>query len=286
MSDTPGFSEAASKVGRSPTALVVENDRALRDLLRVHLHNAGYNVILAPDAVVAGRTILERPDAVDLLLINAVLPFMSGIDFVSTLIADTRLRFIPTIVIANGDDDARRADFLGVPALVAPFSAQQLLSLVRATLKSPVAVPKAPPRRPLRVVIADDEPDIVSTLMAIISHQGHSVFGSHHAPDVLPEVRVNKPDAVILDIDMPGVSGFAIAREIRELFGDAAPLLVAVSGKWFSQTDRMLAQLAGFDFFLKKPCPPDELLKLIEGEKPARTAESEFPCGPSLTFQT
>ena len=295
--------------GGVPTALVAEADRALRDLLRVHLQNAGYNVILAPDAVVAGRTILERPEAVDVLVINVRLPFLSGIDFVSTLIADSSLRFIPTVMIATSEQDAGRADALNVPCLVAPFGAEQFLAVVREAVEQPGAkrgshagamrslsqrldeltVPIPVPRagRRLRVVIADDEADTVTSLMMIVSHEGHSVFGTHHAPEVLPEVRMNKPDAVILDIDMPGISGYAIARDIREIFGSASPLLVAVSGKWFSQTDRMLAELAGFDYFMQKPCHPDMLLGLLGGREAAGAANRlEDSCAPSLASRT
>ena len=295
--------------GRVPTAIVAEADRALRDLLRVHLQNAGYNAILAPDAVVAGRAILERPEAIDVLLIDVRLPFMSGIDFVATLIADSSLRFIPTIMIATSEQDAGRADALNVPCLVAPFGAEQLLEVVRRAVQQPAAkrashegvmrslsqriddltVPIPVPRagRRLRVVIADDEADTVTSLMMIVSHEGHSVFGTHHAPEVLPEVRMNKPDAVILDIDMPGISGYAIARDIRETFGGDSPLLIAVSGKWFSQTDRMLAELAGFDYFMQKPCHPDMLLGLLGGrEAPHGANKLEHSCAPSLTSRT
>jgi DNA-binding response OmpR family regulator len=260
-----------------PTVLVAESDPALRDLLRLHLGNGGYEVILAPDAVVAGRTILQGGRVIDALVIGAQLPFMSGIDFVSTLIADTSQRLIPTIVIATSENDAGRADVLGVPSLLAPFSAQRLLEVLRTTIRSEAR---------LRIVVADDEPDTVSSLTAILSHEGHSVVGTHRASEVLPEVRRNKPDAMILDIDMPGISGFAIAREIREAFGEASPQLVAVSGKWFGQTDRMLAQLAGFDHFLQKPCSPDTLLALLARRSPAVAGQPELACEPSLTFQT
>lgn len=272
-----------------PTALVVENDRALRDLIRVHLHNAGLNVLLAPDVTVAGRTILQRPQAIDVLVINAQLPFMSGIEFVSTLIADQSLSFIPTVVIATSDKEAMRADLLGVPSLIVPFSARQFIDVIRALLErshvkpapegraqpsmrqrlDDLTVPVEPRARSLRVVVADDEADTVTSLTAILCDEGHSVFGTYHPSEVMPEVRANKPDALILDIDMPGISGFTIAREVRETFGDASPLLLAVSGKWFGQTDRMLAELAGFDYFLQKPCHPDALLALLERRQPA-----------------
>ncbi|HUQ25123.1 MAG TPA: response regulator [Burkholderiales bacterium] len=291
------------------TVLVAESDRAMRELLRVHLHNAGYSVILAPDATVAGRTILGDPDKVDLLIVNAHLPFMSGIDFLSTMIADSSFRYIPAILISTNELDARRADVLGVPSLIVPFSAQQLLHLVASTVTQPevkaapgepaasmrerldnlvgeVTVPLAPEKSPLRVVIADDEADTVTSLMTILCHEGHSVFGSHHGTDVLPEVRMNKPDAVILDIDMPRVSGYAIARDIRELFGEASPLLIAVSGKWVGQTDRMLAELAGFDHFMQKPCHPDALLALLERTRDKQQTREAFPCDASLSFLT
>jgi two-component system, cell cycle response regulator DivK len=101
----------------------------------------------------------------------------------------------------------------------------------------------------------------------------------------LPEVRLNKPDAVILDIDMPGISGYAIAREIREIFGDSSPMLIAVSGKWVGQTDRMLAELAGFDFFMQKPCHPDALLALLE-QKQAKPLQPGESCERSPIFRT
>ena len=63
---------------------------------------------------------------------------------------------------------------------------------------------------------------------------------------------------------MPGLSGYTLAREIRQMLGDSAPLLIAISGKWLGQTDRMLADLAGFDHFLRKPCDPTELIKLLD----------------------
>ena len=149
-----------------------------------------------------------------------------------------------------------------------------------------LTVPVQPLARALRVVIADDEPDTVSSLMAILCHEGHRVFGSRNAPDIIPEVRRNKPDAVILDIDMPKISGFALAREIREMYGDASPLMIAVSGKWVGQTDRMLAQHAGFDYFLQKPCHPDVLLAMLQRPRPSGSESDDFWCGPFPTFQT
>jgi DNA-binding response OmpR family regulator len=118
--------------------------------------------------------------------------------------------------------------------------------------------------RRLRILVADDERDTVDTLSAILDAEGHIVLGVYTGVDVLPALRSHDPDVCILDIDLPGPSGFALAKEIREVHGHRpGPLLIAVSGKWTGQTDRMLGQLSGFDHYCVKPCDPQHLLNLI-----------------------
>lgn len=120
------------------------------------------------------------------------------------------------------------------------------------------------PRRALRIIVADDERDTVITLSAILLDEGHSVLGVYKGAEAIVQARMHKPDALILDIDMPGVSGYSVAREVRRLFEPWPPLLIAISGKWVGQTDRMLADLAGFNHFVQKPCDPERLLELLE----------------------
>ena len=119
-------------------------------------------------------------------------------------------------------------------------------------------------RRPLQLIVADDENDTVTTLSAILTDEGHEVTGVANGPQVFECMRERQADAVILDIDMPGMSGYTVAREMRARFEEATPLLIAISGKWVGQTDRMLADLAGFNHFLQKPCDPRVLLQLLE----------------------
>lgn len=122
----------------------------------------------------------------------------------------------------------------------------------------------AGPGRALRLLIADDERDSVQTLGTILSDEGHEVVGVYKGPTAVTQARLHKPDAMILDIDMPGMSGYSVAREVRALYEASPPLLIAISGKWVGQTDRMLADLAGFTHFLQKPCDPQLLIKLLE----------------------
>ena len=117
--------------------------------------------------------------------------------------------------------------------------------------------------RALRVVVADDEQDSVSMLKLLLNDEGHDVVGLQKGADVLRTVEQFDPDAVVLDIAMPDMSGYEIAKAIRKRYGQIRPLLIAVSGRYKKASDRMLGEIVGFDHYLLKPYPPGELLALL-----------------------
>jgi DNA-binding response OmpR family regulator len=119
-------------------------------------------------------------------------------------------------------------------------------------------------RRALNVIVADDERDTVLTLTAVLRDEGHNVRGVYRGDEVLRAVEAERPDAVILDIEMPGKSGFAIAQELRHIYGDDTPVLIAISGKWTGQTDEMLGRMVGFRHYCLKPFDPQKLLELLD----------------------
>jgi DNA-binding response OmpR family regulator len=118
--------------------------------------------------------------------------------------------------------------------------------------------------RALRIVVADDDRDIVDTLCALLRAEGHHVYGVQNGREVLPAVRMLRPDVIILDIAVPGMSGFAVAQEVRHSFVDVRrPLMIAISGMWKDTSDKLIARQVGFDHYLEKPCAPEELLRLL-----------------------
>ena len=117
---------------------------------------------------------------------------------------------------------------------------------------------------PLRIVVADDERDTVDTFTALLQDAGHTVYSVYTGKQVLPTVRIVRPDALIIDVAICGMSGYAVAQEIRHSFVDLRrPLLIGVSGFWKESTDKMVARQTGFDHYLDKPCDPNELLELL-----------------------
>src|ERR1043165_1637939 len=117
--------------------------------------------------------------------------------------------------------------------------------------------------KPLRVVVADDEPDTVLSLRLLLEEEGHTVRGVANGSEALRAVRDFGADVLLLDIGMPGMSGFAVARALRERYGSAKPLIVAITGRK-AEADRWLAGSMGVDHYVPKPYDPSEVLALLD----------------------
>jgi len=117
--------------------------------------------------------------------------------------------------------------------------------------------------RSLRIIVADDDRDSVLTLMMLLREEGHEVRGVYTGRQVMGEVINFDPDAVLLDIAMPGLSGWEVARTIRARRGADRPLIIGLSGEYIKGADRILSQILGFNQYLVKPYALGELLALL-----------------------
>ncbi len=109
--------------------LVIDDDKSMLELLKLHLSNAGYDVVTAEDAVVAGRHVFEA--APDLIIADVSMPYMDGYELVRALKADSATRDIPVVFLTSREDVADYAKQLGAVAyLHKPVSADRLLEIV------------------------------------------------------------------------------------------------------------------------------------------------------------
>ena len=122
--------------------------------------------------------------------------------------------------------------------------------------------PFASPKR-VRVLIVDDERDIVITLSALLADEGYQVRGAYKGRDALEAMGDFDPDVVLLDLALPDMSGWEVARQIRASYGDERHKLISITGRYKQGSDRVLGQLAGFNHQLEKPCDPQALLRLL-----------------------
>ena len=111
------------------TILVVDDDEGLRQLLRLHLTSAGYEVLLAEDAIAAGYLVLRQPP--DLIISDVNMPHMDGFEFVAALKSDKTLPYIPVIFLTSLEEGDQRGKELGaVGYLTKPIRADRLLAMV------------------------------------------------------------------------------------------------------------------------------------------------------------
>src|SRR5918995_6607191 len=113
-----------------------------------------------------------------------------------------------------------------------------------------------------RILVADDDKDAVLILTALLRDEGYEVRGVHRGSEVLQAVFNFAPDVVLLDIGMPQMSGYDVARTLRERYGSARPALIAVTGR-AGDLDRQQTRAAGFEHHVAKPYEPRALLRLI-----------------------
>jgi CheY-like chemotaxis protein len=105
--------------------------------------------------------------------------------------------------------------------------------------------------QPRRVLVVEDNLDSAMSLVMLISDMGHEVEYALDGDSGLAMARKMRPEYVLLDIGLPGVDGYEVARRLRAEFGDAIRL-IAVTG-YGMEEDRSKAQAAGFDLHLLKP---------------------------------
>jgi CheY-like chemotaxis protein len=109
--------------------LVVDDDDSIRELLRMHLNAAGYEVHVAADAIAAGYLVLRSPP--DLIITDINMPHMDGFEFIAALKSDATLPRIPVIFLTSYDDGDDRGKALGaVGYLTKPVRADKLLQIV------------------------------------------------------------------------------------------------------------------------------------------------------------
>jgi CheY-like chemotaxis protein len=116
--------------------------------------------------------------------------------------------------------------------------------------------------QPRRVLIADDDRDGALTLATLLELEGYEVRTAHGGEEALDVARTFKPHVVLLDIGMPKVTGYDAARRLRQRYGEECPVLIAVTA-WKQASDKILANLAGFDHHVAKPYDPNELIRLL-----------------------
>ena len=141
------------------------------------------------------------------------------------------------------------------PLLGTPLASEGASATARRTVD---------PSVPRRVLVVDDNVDAATMLDVLLRSLGHKTCVAYDGVEALKMAADFHPDIVLLDIGMPGVDGYEVARGLRALRKDDPLRIVAITG-WGQDADRKKSHEAGFDVHLVKPVDPDDLERALGG---------------------
>jgi PAS domain S-box-containing protein len=131
---------------------------------------------------------------------------------------------------------------------------------------------RAVPVRPMRLLVVDDQHDVADALALLLESFGHEVYTAYESTGALRAARAHSPEVMFVDIGMPGLTGYELARQVRSDRRLSHVQLVALTG-YGRDEDRARALDAGFDLHLTKPVHESTLHEVLEALSTAHPSE-------------
>jgi DNA-binding NarL/FixJ family response regulator len=133
------------------------------------------------------------------------------------------------------------------------------------------------------ILVVDDDKGFRSFLSSVLERAGYSTVEAATGEEAVDAAQSKRPALVLLDVKLPGVSGYEVCRQLKETFGADLPVFL-ISGERTEAFDRAAGLLIGADDYLNKPVDPDELLARVRRyAAPAEPHAEETSMTPALT---
>lgn len=250
--ELPGARVAGSD-SRATRLLVVEDEPELRTLIADVLSEAGYAIDTVASGEAALAAVATNPPAAVVLNIHLA-GDLDGWQVLAELKARPATARLP-VVVATGLEGRRQAAILGATDYLAkPFSAADLLGAIGRALYG----------RSGDVLVVDDEESVRRLVSETLSSTGHTLREAADGEEALAAIRVKVPDAVVLDLLMPGLDGFGVLEQLGQdpVLRDL-PVIV-VTGKKLSRDERALLTARAASLLEKSSYSGDELRRQVE----------------------
>ena len=217
-----------------PLVLVVEDNPHAAEILARHLDNGGFRIEVArsgPEALTMARDL--KPVAITL---DILLPGVDGWEVLNRLKADEVTRNIPVVVVSVVDNPALGRALGAFDYFVKPVDGRALLS--RLSEYTFTTQSKA---EPVRVLVVDDEQANLDLMEALLTPEGFSVLTASGGREGIVTARSQMPNLILLDLLMPGVTGFDVVEALRaEEATRSIPIMVLTAKAITEQDKRVL----------------------------------------------
>ena len=235
--DEPGLAEGETVgdhvgvPGGSRTALVVESNYRSAELIRVQLEAEGFAVLHARSAEEA--LLIAESEALSLITLDIMMPDVDGWLFLEHLKGVPRLRLVPVVIVSILADRSRGIAMGAAAVMESPVSRQELYDTLVVLGLSPLAGDQM-----IRVLVVDDDPKSVELIAIRVRGMASEVFRAFGGQEAIDIARRELPDLIILDLMMPGVSGFDVVDALNERPETASIPVVVVTAAAVSDEER------------------------------------------------
>ena len=240
----------------SATILVVDDNPTNLKLVSDVLEFEGYNILKAVDAEEA--QVVLAATLPDLILMDIALPGMDGLTLTRKLKAEERTRGIRIVALTafamKGDDqkafDAGCDGYITKPIDTRKLPDQVAGFLARAGSQSP--------RSSMKILVIEDNTVDLKLANLVLSTAGHHVSAVEAAEQAFAAIQEDRPQLILLDLDLPGMDGLALARRLKS-DPDTRDICVVAVTFYPEQYPKDAALAAGCDAYLLKPIDTREL---------------------------
>ena len=240
----------------SKTVLVVEDNRQFSNLLSFYLHQEGYT----PIQHYSGKGVLERARELKpkLITLDIMLPEQDGWQVLRALKSDPETRGIPVLVVSALEDSGLALSLGAVDYLVKPVrraDLHQLLNRVRASV---------PESQRFRVLVIDDDPELVPFLREMLPGETFTLLPAYNGKEGLALTNSEHPDAILLDLIMPGISGFEVLDRLRSEGGASDIPIIVLTAVDVSLEEQQFLNEQTQGFMRKAALTPQSLLTELQ----------------------
>ncbi|HEY3359786.1 MAG TPA: response regulator [Polyangia bacterium] len=260
----------AEATGPARHVLVVDDDRYTTYILKGLFIAAGYRVSVAHDGESA--LVVAREKKPDLCTVDLRMPGVDGFQLVEILKHDPETSKLPIAVLTVLEDRDRSTVEGADACLGKPVDVDELL----ATASRLIA--ERGRARQAKILIVDDDPGIRMICQEVLENAGYAVREAESGPAALAEAKRQRPDLVLLDVALPEMDGFQVAKRLREERATALVPFIFISARGQTK-DKVRAFKLGADDYLVKPFDAAELQARVD--KALERREREYGTSPT-----
>jgi CheY-like chemotaxis protein len=225
---------AAKDVPDQPAVLVIEDDPASSRLLTRSLEMEGMRVT----CTATGEQALEwlAHNIPELITLDIMLPGMDGWEVLSRIKQIPHLATVPVVIVSIVADGKRGIALGASQVLQKPVSHAELKNALTAIGLLSASV--RPTGAPHRVLVVDDDPSAVELMSGYLKHSGYRVSAAYSGADGIALAHSEHPDAILLDLLMPEISGFEVVGALKDDPATAQIPIIVVTSKLLTAEDR------------------------------------------------